>query len=66
MKMRILHELDWVASLEDIDHDIVDIAEHAKLVIQMQQRTIENLAGQIKQHQKAEYVKRLRKSTQTS
>ena len=42
--MRILNELQWVAELDDVDHDICDIARDAIDEINHQREIIQLLA----------------------
>ncbi len=49
--MRIINELEWVADLDNVDHEICGIATGAIEEIQFYQRMIERLAETVRQQQ---------------
>ena len=44
MNDQLINELNWVAELDDVDHDICDAARQALDVIRQQEQLIELLA----------------------
>ena len=49
--MQIINDLEWVADLDNVDHEICDVATAAIEAIQSQQRMIERLAETVRQQQ---------------